>query len=1107
MGEDGVEEKRIQQHGRVIMSANANRRLAEDPAWFSALTLSERIALRRASPDAADRHRVDWGLAEERRNLWRSQPPFADDSYFTRRLEAFNLTPSEFLEALGAPVEELQRRSSQPPSWLACIDEAFGRLESERIVLPEIATQSTTRGFLILAEPLIERALEKLRDGITQLLQSGRYLPFDPENVEKLLLPNLIGPMMWLVTRTMVLELNVARLRGLLEGETPEERFQSFLTYLRQPGVAISILREYPVLARQLAVSIDHWLTFSLEFLAHLCEDWALIRVKFSPESDPGQLTNVGGGAGDTHRKGRSVVIAKFTSGFRVVYKPHSVSVDLHFSELLAWLNEHGTQPGFRTFGIIDRGSHGWTEFIATKGCDTRDELERFYERQGGFLAVLYALEATDFHYENLIASGEHPVLVDLEALFHPRVGAGPESATQMTASNAMHHSVLRAGMLPQRMWGKGESEGVDLSGLGGAPGQMSPYRVPVFEDEGTDSMRLVRKRVKMSGAKNRPSLAGTAVNTQDFAEQIIAGFTNAYRLILEHRDELLCPGGLLDRFADDTVRAVLRATKTYGLLLGESYHPDVLRDALDRDRLLDRLWIGIENRPHLPTTIPAELADLEGGDIPLFSIRPGSRDLWTSTNQTIPDFLNESSLDAVRRRIGVLSEEDLSRQSWFIRASLSTLTMGKGQSNWKGYATVEPSRRVARAELMAAARDVAERIDLLAMRGDDTVSWLGITLINERSWTLLPVTGDLYSGIPGIALFLGYFASVTGEERYAELARLAIGPLRKQIEVEIPKGPARGAIGGYTGWGGLIYALTHLSSIWSEPALIAEAEVLAGQLSESIQQDQTLDVIGGSAGCIGALMSLYRCSPSARALATAIQCGERLIERAQSHEFGTAWITSLKSTQPLTGFSHGAAGMAWALLQLAAASGEKRFERAAREAIAYERAVFDPVLQNWPDFRDMSDFQETPQNETKGRMMCAWCHGAPGVGLSRIGMMPYLDDSELISEIRTAVSSTLAKGFGINHSLCHGDLGNIDLLLEAHRLDKDLVSKTDLDRITAVIHHSIKSNGWLCGVPLAVETPGLLTGLAGIGYQLLRLAEPDRVPSVLMLAPPLKTC
>jgi lantibiotic modifying enzyme len=35
------------------------------------------------------------------------------------------------------------------------------------------------------------------------------------------------------------------------------------------------------------------------------------------------------------------------------------------------------------------------------------------------------------------------------------------------------------------------------------------------------------------------------------------------------------------------------------------------------------------------------------------------------------------------------------------------------------------------------------------------------------------------------------------------------------------------------------------------------------------------------------------------------------------------------------------------------------------------------------------------------------------------------------------------------------------------------------------------------------VETPGFMVGLAGIGYQLLRLAEPENVPSALVLAPP----
>jgi lantibiotic modifying enzyme len=54
-----------------------------------------------------------------------------------------------------------------------------------------------------------------------------------------------------------------------------------------------------------------------------------------------------------------------------------------------------------------------------------------------------------------------------------------------------------------------------------------------------------------------------------------------------------------------------------------------------------------------------------------------------------------------------------------------------------------------------------------------------------------------------------------------------------------------------------------------------------------------------------------------------------------------------------------------------------------------------------------------------------------------------------------------------------------------------------------ATVLNAIEAGHWRTGAPRAIETPGLLTGLAGIGYGLLRRAQPDRVPSVLALDPP----
>src|SRR5262249_38292189 len=146
--------------------------------------------------------------------------------------------------------------------------------------------------------------------------------------------------------------------------------------------------------------------------------------------------------------------------------------------------------------------------------------------------------------------------------------------------------------------------------------------------DEGTDTMRLERARKTMAASENCPTLNGAAVGPLDYQDAIAAGFTSLYNLLTRHKEELLAPAGPLAWFAQDQVRALLRPTQTYAVLLHESFHPDVLRDALDRDRLWDRLWATVPGNARLAAVISFERADLEQGDIPLFTTKPSSRDL-----------------------------------------------------------------------------------------------------------------------------------------------------------------------------------------------------------------------------------------------------------------------------------------------------------------------------------------------------------------------------------------------------------------------------------------------------------------------------------------------
>jgi len=136
-----------------------------------------------------------------------------------------------------------------------------------------------------------------------------------------------------------------------------------------------------------------------------------------------------------------------------------------------------------------------------------------------------------------------------------------------------------------------------------------------------------------------------------------------------------------------------------------------------------------------------------------------------------------------------------------------------------------------------------------------------------------------------------------------------------------------------------------------------------------------------------------------------------------------------------------------------------------------------------------------------------AWCHRAPGIGLARVRSLPYLDNAAIRAETDTALKTTLAQGFGHNHSLCHGGRGNLELLLQASQIRDDPQWHTQVDHLSAMILESIDGDGWLYRVPLGVESPGLMTELAGIVYEFLRLAEPKRVPLVLVLEPPYSRC
>ncbi|WP_214409115.1 type 2 lanthipeptide synthetase LanM family protein [Sphaerisporangium fuscum] len=1060
------------------MTTGATRAALGTAWWTGGLNLSERRAGLRPGPSPAPAGAATrWRLRQ-----WRDTHGLEERGLFERRLEDAGLTVERLIGLLEEEPAALAGRHPAP-AWAGQVADVIASMREE----------AAEDGFGPILAPFARIALSRLAAGLGELagmVHAGSLL----EEWAGRLRRNLTT----LASRTLVLELNVMRVGRRLAGSTPQERFADFVRRFQRPEAVAALCEEYPVLARLLVEEASRFADVRLEMLERFARDRAEIVRALLGGADPGALVKAAVG-GDTHQSGRSVAVLSFAGGARVVYKPRPQAVHRHFNAALAWLNDRVAGLDLIRLTVVDRGRYGWVEFAPHLPCQDQEAVDRYYHRLGALLALIHALDGADFHCENLIARGDQPVLVDLEALLHPIVPtAEHERLLDDPAERALEASVSRSALLPQLI--VGENGVADLSGMGGDKGAPMPMRSPAWAGQGTDEMRLIRDQMTFPGGRNRPYVGGSEAQTEpaDHIESFLSGFGRAYDAIVADAGDLTA---LLRRFAGDEVRVVLRPTRIYGTLLTESTHPDVLRHGLDRDRVLDYLWAISGGDPARQRVVRYEIEDLWAGDIPIFTTRPDSTDLWTSGGVRIPGLLREPGLTRATRKIMSLGDADRARQEWVIRASMVSrdrsglaALVQEAPSGPSGGTPPDPAR------LVAAARDIADLIARDACDDGKRVNWLGLELVDEKHWTPRPLGPDLYGGYIGVALFLARLAVVTGAERYADLARRALTPVPRLAG----NADGRPVMGAFTGLAGVAYGLLHLAVLLEEPALAEPVAAFAELSAKAAEQDDTLDVIGGSAGTLAVMLAVHRATGLAAAWRAAEVCAERLLTTAAPTGAGVAWRTTVAADRPLTGFSHGAAGIGWALLRFASAGGDRRAAEVALAAFAYEHEQYRPRERGWPDHR---------QGPASGSVSHAWCHGAPGIGLSRISGPELAEGSAAgrrggqppgdvhpRADLELALQAELARRPMANHSLCHGELGNLELLI---RLRERPEAAQALEARTAHILDDLARRGPRCGVPGDAAGPGLLNGLAGIGYGLLRLADPGRVPSVLLLDAP----
>jgi lantibiotic modifying enzyme len=366
------------------------------------------------------------------------------------------------------------------------------------------------------------------------------------------------------------------------------------------------------------------------------------------------------------------------------------------------------------------------------------------------------------------------------------------------------------------------------------------------------------------------------------------------------------------------------------------------------------------------------------------------------------------------------------------------------------------------------------------------------------------------------VGLFLAEYAAVTGDPG---ARRASLGALRHAfLKAERIQPGARRSL--YTGWLGIALAAARAGMLFGQLELLDRALDLAcGSTSEDSPRHEH-DLLGGSAGGIVGCLALMSITQERALLDFAMRLGEDLVaaSRLSKRTGALSWPTmSSKTAAPLTGFSHGAAGIGFALLELWNATGDSRFREAALGAFRYEQLWLDPLLGNWPDFREIGPGRGKVAEAGAHSYVTYWCHGAPGIALSRLRAHALTADparyEEALVGVRAterAVRSDLSASSS-DYSLCHGLAGNATVLLHAaHALEVTEAGSagSSLEQLAQEAAEEgvrrYNANGWwACGVGgrLAAQTPALMLGLAGIGYFYLRLANPT-LPSLLLIEP-----
>ncbi|MBL3657008.1 lanthionine synthetase LanC family protein [Fulvivirga sediminis] len=416
--------------------------------------------------------------------------------------------------------------------------------------------------------------------------------------------------------------------------------------------------------------------------------------------------------------------------------------------------------------------------------------------------------------------------------------------------------------------------------------------------------------------------------------------------------------------------------------------------------------------------------------------------------------------------------------------------------------------------EYLKASITIADGLLDKAEVSEGGIFWETLSMLNNKD-VEFQGSESLYSGNSGIIYFFLKMYEETAFARYKEALIKGVDWLLGYCY----RHPTS-YYSFFTGRVGVAFTLIEVGKSLKDPDYSKEALRLIEGCEMFLEEKPIIDdLINGISGTLLGLLHIHAATNNDLVLEKIKIYVQYLVNRINIDENGFYWDRNTKASKGLCGFSHGVAGVAYVFLELGRYFKNETFYYIAAEAFAYENYHFKQEINNWPDLRngfyDKESFKIQKEEYLNGNKdfffqekdMVAWCHGAPGVGLSRIKACQVLEKTDYLRDLNIAVNKTIDSLEKLNalpgcFVLCHGGGGNALFLMEVDRYNNTnehypLVKKIADSSIDSYNRYGYYNSGYAFAKDNTDNS--LFMGDAGIGYFYLLVSQGRlRNPSIL---------